>query len=110
MHFKTTELIISTTELIIWELSRKDPRKECPDLWLFSEESHVPFAHFNEIARAIKGLIPRDAVGNKTAMVAANAFQKAQIEMYPAEASILPFNIQLFGSRTEAVEWLTTDG
>lgn len=62
--------------------------------------------HFSEIAQEIRSLLTRDFVGNKTAIVAAGEFQKAQLELYRLEASILPFEIRVFRSRDEAVKWL----
>jgi hypothetical protein len=91
---------------VIRELDRRDRGKKFPDLWLVAEESQVPLVHFSEIAQGIRSLLPRDAVGNKTAIVAAGEFHKAQLEMYRDEASILPFEIRVFRSRDEAVEWI----
>lgn len=91
---------------VIQELDRRDRGKKFPDLWLVAAESQVPFLHFSEIAQAIRSLLPRDAVGNKTAIVAEGEFLRAQMELYRSEASILPFEIRVFGSRDEAVEWI----
>jgi len=91
---------------VIRELDRRDRGKKFPDLWLVAGESQVPLVHFSEIAQGIRSLLPRDAVGNKTAIVAAGEFHKAQLEMYQSEASILPFEIRVFRSRDEAVEWI----
>lgn len=93
---------------IIRELHTRDCGKKFPDLWLMAEESQVPFAHFSEIAQAIGRLLPVDAVGEKTAIVAADEFHMAQFEMYRSEASHLPFPIRVFLSRDEAVAWLTS--
>ncbi len=100
----------SKDELIeaIRELRRCDPRKELPDLWLFAGECQVPLVEFSDIAQAVLGLLPRNAVGNKTAIVAANEFRMAQIDMYRFEAAVLPFAIRVFRSRDEAVAWFTT--
>jgi hypothetical protein len=98
----------SKTEIltIIRELDRMDRGKQFPDLWLVAEESQIPFLHFGEIAAEIHKLLPRDSVGNKTAIVAAGDFHKAQLDMYRAEASILPFEIRVFRSQAEAVAWI----
>jgi hypothetical protein len=91
---------------IIRELDRRDRGKHFPDLWIIAKESQVPFVHFREIAEEIRSLLPCDAIGNKTAIVAAGEFYKAQLELYRSEASILPFEIRVFLSRDEAVEWI----
>ena len=92
---------------IIRELERRDPVKKFPDLWLVAGESQLSFHDFGEIARAIGRILPRGADGSKTAIVAADAFQKAQLEMYPPEASShLPFEIRVFSCRDEAVGWI----
>jgi hypothetical protein len=91
---------------VIRELDRRDRGKKFPDLWLVAEESQVPFMHFSEIAQGVRSLLPRDFVGNKTAIVAAGEFQKAQFELYRLEASILPFEIRVFRFRDEAVKWI----
>lgn len=91
---------------IIRELERRDPGKHFPDIWIIAEGSQVPFVYFREIAETVRSLLPSDAIGNKTALVAASGFQKAQLEMYRSEASILPFEIRVFLSRDEAVEWI----
>jgi hypothetical protein len=91
---------------IIRELDSKDRGKHFPDLWIIAEESQIPFVYFREIAEEILSLFPRDAIGNKTAMVAAGEFHKAQLETYRSEASILPFEIRVFLTRDEAVEWI----
>jgi|GEM_PF-1116825 len=93
---------------IIRELDRLDRGKKFPDLWIIDRESKIPLMHFGEIAQGIRDLFPRGAVGNKTAMVADGEFHKAQLEMYRADASILPFEIRVFESRAKAVKWLTS--
>ena len=98
----------STHEILnaVKELDRKDRGKKLPDLWIFAAESQLPFDQHAEIAKAIRSLCPPGMVGNRTAMVADGEFQKAQLEVYRSEASILPFPIRVFGSEDEAVEWL----
>jgi len=91
---------------IIRELDRRDRGKKLPDLWLIAEESQVPFVEFSEIAKGIRKLLPHDAPGNKTAIVVAGELQKAEMELYRSEASILPFEIRVFRSRDEAVKWI----
>lgn len=87
-------------------LERQDPRKEVPDLWLIAEECQIPFHDFSKIAQAIGHLLPRGVIGSRTAIVAANAFHQAQLGMYPAEATNLPFPIRVFGSHEDAVAWI----
>ena len=91
---------------VIRELDRKDPGKKYPDLWLIAEESQIPYVHFIEVVQGIQSLLPPGSVGNKTAIVAAGEFYKAQLEMYRSVASILPFEIRVFRSRDEAVKWI----
>jgi len=91
---------------IIRELARLDRGKNLPDLWLVASESQVPFVQFADIAQAIRSLLPREALGNKTAIVAADAFHEAQLDLYRSEATMLPFPVRVFRSRDEAVEWI----
>lgn len=91
---------------IIHELHRQDPGKRLPDLWRVAAESQVPFVHLSTIAHAVISLLPRGAPGNRSAILAATAFQAAQLRMYEAEASILPFPVRVFVSEDEALAWL----
>ena len=91
---------------IIAELDAKDRGKTLPDLWLVAGESQVPFWDYRDIAESALSLLPAGAKGNKTAVVAANIFHKAQLNMYREEAAILPFPVRVFGSRDEAEAWL----
>ncbi len=95
---------------VVQELHRLDSGKKFPDLWVIARESEVPFVHFAEIAESIRKLLPRGAVGNRTAIVAADVFHEAQLDMYRAEASILPFPVRVFLCRDEAVKWLKDSG
>jgi hypothetical protein len=93
---------------VIKELDRLDHGKKFPDLWVIARESKVPLMHLAEIAQGIRALLPRDAAGNKSALIADGEFHKAQLEMYRADAAILPFEIRVFDSYAKAVKWLTT--
>ena len=90
---------------ILLELAFRNPEKKLPDLWAFSEASEVPFRQFSDIVQVIQHLLPRDAAGNKTAIVAADAIQGGILELFRAEASSLPYEIGVFRSRDEAIEW-----
>jgi hypothetical protein len=91
---------------IILQLNAMDPGKKLPDLWIFSWESQVPLVHFHDIARIIRQILPKHAVGSKSALVADGEFQKAQLELYQTEAAILPYPVGVFRSTEEALEWL----
>jgi hypothetical protein len=91
---------------VIRELQRRDTRKEVSDLWLLSKECMVPFTEFSEIAEAVKSLCTSGMIGSKSAIVAEDELQRAQLEMYRAEAAILPFEVRVFRSRDDAVQWL----
>ena len=91
---------------ILRELSRRDPRKETPDLWLVESESQVPLADFIEIALAVGKLLPPGIVGARSALVAADHFQMAEMQMYRLESSFLPFELGVFHTQAEALAWL----
>jgi hypothetical protein len=91
---------------IIMELQRRDPGKKCMDLWMIDSDCIIPFSEFHRIVEGIHSLCPPGMVGSRSAIVAFDSFQQAQLEMYRAEASILPFEMRVFGSRADAVEWL----
>jgi hypothetical protein len=93
---------------IIRELSCLDRGKQRPDLWHFSRESQLPFVYFADIAEGTGKMLPRGSSGSKTAIVAVDAFQEAQLGMYRSEASFLPFPIRVFQSRDKAIEWIRT--
>jgi hypothetical protein len=108
----TSVLVWGTTskrELLqaLRELQRRDPVKAASDLWTIGRECVVPFAAFTEIVEAIRGFCVPGMVGNRTAIIVADGFQRAQFELYRAEAADLPFEIGGFASEAEAVAWLT---
>jgi hypothetical protein len=92
---------------IILDLHRQDPAKEKNDLWTVAPESMLPFRSFPLLVDMTRKLLPSGArcVG-RSAMVAADAFRKAQLDMYTREAESLPFQIRVFLSRDEATKWL----
>ena len=92
--------------LIIAELSIKDPGKRHPDLWVMGAEVLIPYASFRGIAEGIAFAFVTPPVAKKTAIVAADAFQKAQCELFRLEASVLPLDIRVFQSYEEAVAWV----
>ena len=93
---------------ILHKLREMAPRKETSDLWVFPEEYVVPWDAFVTIVKEITGFVVPGMVGKKTAIVVANNFQMAQGELYRKEAKALPFEIGVFMSRDEAMEWLKT--
>ena len=90
----------------IEELAAKDPRKERCDLWCFSDEAIVSLEEYPKIAQAIKSLCPPDMVGNKTALVVSSDLQRVAANMYRSDAADLPFEIEVFTSREDALRWL----
>ena len=98
----------SKTEIleIIQSIAQRDPLKTLPDLWCVAAESQIPFFHFADIAQTIQRWLPPNVVRNRTAIVAADDFHKALLELYRAEASILPYDMRVFRDRDEALEWI----
>ena len=90
----------------IAELVRRDPGKRHPDLWTVAAGVQVPYPHYAEIAEAIGRVFAQPPISRKSAIVASDDFQKAQLELYRLEASMLPLDIRIFRSRDEAVAWL----
>jgi hypothetical protein len=94
---------------VIAELMRKDPKKKYPDLWIVDQEFQVPYGEYSGIAKALSHVFTKSLVPNKTAIVADNDFQKAQIELYGLELSrCLSINIRAFLTIEEAVAWIKT--
>lgn len=94
---------------IIHQLHRDDPKKTKPDLWVLDENLEFSLYSFPPIIQGIAALIARNAVRNgcRSAILAADEFQKAKVEFYCTEAAaVLPFEIRAFTSCREAVDWL----
>jgi len=93
---------------ILVELRGLDPAKERHDLWNIAPESMLPFKSFEAVVGVTRKLLPPGAGGlrGRSAMVAADSFRKAQLDMYAKEAELLPFRIRVFLDRGEALEWL----
>jgi hypothetical protein len=90
-------------------LMRRDPRKKHPDVWILAPEFQVPYVEYNGIARALSHVFTKSLVSKKTAIVADNDFQKAQLELYGQELShCLPINMRVFLTIEEAVVWIKT--
>ena len=100
------EVSIFDVLAVVEELAGKDPRKHYPDLWIVAPEIEIPYSQYRNIAQAIDKLFIEPPIADKTAIVAADQFQKAQLEMYQQEASNLPLDIQIFTSRDDAVAWI----
>ena len=90
----------------IRKLDRLNPEKQLPEIWHIAEESQIPFHEYAEVAKAVKALFPQGKVGNRTAIVASGAFHKSLLDLYPAEAADLPFEIRVFEDRDQALAWL----
>lgn len=99
---------ISTFDIlaVVYKLSKLDPGKHYPDLWSISPEVQVPYSQFNKIAVAIGNLFMKPPVSKKSAFIACDAFQEAQLEMYKQAAYKLPLDIQIFTSREDAISWI----
>jgi hypothetical protein len=93
---------------ILRKLHEMAPRKEISDLWLLSEEYVVPWDAFFRIVKEVTRLLSRDIITNKSAIVVANHLQMAQARLYLEEAKRLPFEIDAFMTREEAIRWLKT--
>lgn len=88
------------------EIQRRYPRKEVSDLWLLSKRSLVPFVAFRGIVDAIARFWRPGTAASPSAIVAEDEFQRAQLELFRAEASSLPYPMGVFASREQAVAWL----
>jgi hypothetical protein len=93
---------------ILSELCRRDPEKARPDLWMIASECQVPLSAYSSIAEATRGMVPARTGVKRSAMVATDAFHRAQLDMYCVEARNLPFQIRVFATREEAIPWLLT--
>ena len=76
------------------ELQQEDPRKEMPEVWTLAENTVFPIEWHTPAADAVKKLCPSGMVGARSAVVACDRLQKAQIELYAQEARRLPFEIR----------------
>jgi len=92
--------------LIIVGLSIKDPGKKYPDLWVIGPEVQVPYARFRGISEAIGYAFDKPPAARRTALVAADEFQRTQCELYRLEAAALPLEIRVFLSYEDAVAWV----
>lgn len=91
---------------ILGELRLRDPAKERPDLWLIAPECQVPLSSYGKIAEATRSMLPAQVTTRRSALVASDAFHRAQLDMYRVEAAHLPFEIRVFATRDEAIPWL----
>jgi hypothetical protein len=103
--------MISAPEIIeaLRELHHRDSRKQISDLWNMSESSMVPLTAFSEIIEAVHTLCSPDMVGRKSAIVVSSGLQKMAAQLYLSAAKDLPFEIQAFTSRKDAISWLMSD-
>ena len=95
------ELLLTVAELTI-----KDPGKRHPDLWIIGPEVQIPYVRFKGIAEGISFAFVKLPASRKTAIVAADEFQKEQCELYRLEATVLPLDIRVFLSYEDAVAWI----
>jgi predicted nucleotidyltransferase len=91
---------------IIRELNARDPRKEQSDLWILAEDVVIAFQDFPAIAENVLDLLTPDMVWKRSAVVASSATQQAFVELYKTQSRSLPYEIGVFTSRQEAVDWL----
>ncbi len=88
-------------------LMLRDPRKKHPDLWVLGPRFQVPYIEFSAIAEALARVFSSSLISKRTAIVASNPFQYAQLEMYREEVSCrIPVDLRTFASRDEAVVWI----
>ena len=93
--------------LALAQLVRRDPKKQYPDVWVATPEVQLPLPEHNWVVGKISSLfMMKRPVSRKTAIVASNAFQKAQFDMYREAASVLPADVGVFQSRDEAIAWV----
>ncbi len=94
---------------IIHRLRQSDPQKEKPDLWVLATDLDVSLYSLSPLVQGILALMTRYGMlkkGCRSAILAADELQKAKMELYCAEASALPFEIQAFTARDKALDWL----
>lgn len=93
---------------IIHQLHKDDPKKEKPDLWVLDRSFELSLYSFPPLVQGILSLIARCAIrkGCRSAILAADEFQKAKVDLYCTEAVELPYEIQSFTSRSQALDWL----
>ena len=92
---------------IIHHLHRNDPRKETPDLWILDPECDFSFHSFPMIVQGVLRLVAKTIKkGCRSAILAADEFQRVKVDLYCAEATVLPYEIRTFTARDEAVDWL----
>ena len=89
----------------IGELAGKDQERTVRSL-VFSHGSPGEPEEFSEIVRVVKSLCPPDMVGNKTALLVSGELQRVAAHMYRSDAADLPFEIEVFTSREDALRWL----
>ena len=93
----------------IADLMRQDPKKEYPDLWIVAPEFQVPYSEFGGIIRALSYVFTLSLVSKKTALVADNDFQAAELELYRKEISHrLPIDMRVFRTLDAAATWIKT--
>ena len=85
-------------------LIRKNPGKTRPDLWTFSEETTMSLEIFSAVSESLSYATPHP-VEPRSALLAANDFQKAQLLLFLPAVKHLPFEIDVFTSRDEALRW-----
>jgi hypothetical protein len=91
---------------IIARMRMKDPLKRVPDVWILGPDASVPLPAFPFIARSIGSLFPPGFRGARSAIVPADGVQGAVAEMYRSQSKDLPFELAVFPSVEEALQWL----
>ncbi len=92
---------------LIHELYRKDPEKQTPDLWVLDQNLDFSMHSFPPVLKGLLKLTARLAKkGCNSAILSADEFQRAEIDMYCQEAATLPYEVQNFTNRKNALSWL----
>ena len=91
----------------IHDLHKHDPHKKTPDLWVLHPELNFSMYSFPVIVQGILKLTARLMKnGCNSAILAADEFQRAELDMFCREAAVLPYEVRCFTSHGKALEWL----
>jgi hypothetical protein len=92
---------------IVHDLYKNDPHKETPDLWILDPNLDFSFHSFPPVIEGILKLVSRGLKkGCRSAILAADEFQRVKVDLFCREAAALPYEIQAFTDRDEATQWL----
>lgn len=92
---------------VVFKLYKQDPGKETPDLWILDSGCEFSLYSFPPIVQGILKLATKTVKkGCRSAILAADEFQRLKMELYCAEAKALPYEVRAFTDRGEALDWL----